>query len=246
MAVTNYGLYFSKRGTTIRIPVNPQEYPIKSPGDNTRYNVLNIGEIIVPRIPKLKQTSWESYFPGDPDDSLSVIGNGFKPPEFYIDTFNEYQSTGEPVRFIANRYMENGDPIFDTNMLVIVEDFDYREKGGETGDFYYTISLSEYRDFSPQRVTTRTSDSNGTGNGTTVLAATSEQRKTPTDVITIGDKVTANGRYFYTSWGESPFDNANNITTTVTRIIQSPGPGQIYPVLIGQLGWVQMSQLKKV
>ena len=155
MPNNNYGLYFHENGVTIRIPVNPQEYPIKYPADNMRYNVLGKGEIIVARIPKLKQISWESYFPCGPDDPLVLTGGAFEPPEFYITAINRYKEKGEPVRFIANRFMEDGSPIFDTNMNVIVEDFDVTEKGGETGDFYYSISLSEYREYIPQKVTVR-------------------------------------------------------------------------------------------
>jgi len=239
MSATQYGLYFNKEGVTIRIPINPQEYTIKYPSDNTRYNVLGLGEIIIPRLPKLQQISWESYFPGAENDTLALISGGFKPPEFYIDTFKKYQASEEPVRFIANRVMEDGEAIFDTNIQVIVEDFEASEKGGETGDFYYRISLSNYRDYTPQKVTIRPVENN------TVSATATEQRKVPNDVITVGDTVIANGRYWYTSYGESPFGNANNTTTTVTRIVQSPKSGQSYPVCIGNLGWLQMSQLKK-
>lgn len=48
-----------------------------------------------------------------------------------------------PVRFVANRYMEDGSPIFDTNMEVLVTRFKSEERGGETGDFYYETALSE-------------------------------------------------------------------------------------------------------
>ena len=241
MAQTKYGVYFSKNGTTIRIPINPiSDFPFEYPSDNTKYNVLGLGEVIVPRIPKLKKISWESFFPGQPDEAFVLTGAGFKPPEDYINKIKEYQEANEPVRFIVNRYMEDGRAIFDTNMEVIIEDFTHIEKGGETGDFYYRISLSEYRNFSPRRVTVGTPNASGA-----VTATATEQRTVPNNVITVGDMVIANGRYFYTSYGESPFGNANNTTVKVTRIIQNATNGQNYPVLIGNLGWVQMSQLRK-
>jgi len=254
MSATKYGLYFNKQGTTLRVPVNPQEYPIKHSADNTRYNVLGLGEIIVPRIPKLQQISWESYFPGDINDPAALIGGGFKSPEFYINAIKDYKALKEPVRFIANRYMENGSAIFDTNIEVIVEDFDVKEKGGETGDFYYSISLTEYRDYTPQKVTVRPAvGTNSTSSSAaasaaaadSASAAVTEQRKVPNDVIAVGDTVTANGRYYYSSYGDTPSGTANNASVKVTRIIQNPTPGQSYPVCVGNLGWVQMGQLRK-
>lgn len=33
-----------------------------------------------------------------------------------------------------------------------VETFDYEERSGELGDFYYSIKLSEWKDYSPRRI----------------------------------------------------------------------------------------------
>ena len=33
-----------------------------------------------------------------------------------------------------------------------VETFDYEERAGELGDFYYSIKLSEWKDYSPRRI----------------------------------------------------------------------------------------------
>lgn len=238
---TKYGVYFRKDGITIRLPVNPEELPIEYPTENNRYNVLDLGEIVVPRTPKLRQVSFEGVLPGDPDDPLIQTVGGFKPPEFYINFFKECQDKKEPLRFIANRYHENGGAIFDTNIQVIIEDFDAKEKGGETGDFYYTISLSEYRDFAPQKVNIVLPKVSASP----AKAVATPQREVPNNVINVGDEVIANGKYWYSSWGAKPFGTANNKRIKVTRIIQNPTKGQDYPVLIGVWGWVKMDQLRK-
>jgi len=234
-----YGLYFQKGNTVARLPANPEEYTIESPTGNTRYNVLDLGEIIIPRIPNLKSISLESYFPGDPEDPFAL--GGFKTPEYYIDFFENCQKERLPVRFIANRIGENGRPIFDTNIEVIVEKFDVIEKGGETGDFYYSVSLSQYRSFEPKTVTIQKSPA-------TTTAVTTTQRATSNDVINVGDTVIANGKYWYSSWGNNPFGTANNLKIQVTRIVQNPNvaSGQVYPYHIGQRGWLKKDQLRKV
>ena len=43
------------------------------------------------------------------------------------------------VRFVANRCMEDGTPIFDTNMEALVTSFHVEERGGE---WYSALSLS--------------------------------------------------------------------------------------------------------
>jgi hypothetical protein len=79
-----YGLYLNRKNTTIRFPVNPEEYVVEYPTDNTRYNVLDLGEIVVARIPNLKSVSWERYFPADAADPFALTSGRFRPPEYYI------------------------------------------------------------------------------------------------------------------------------------------------------------------
>lgn len=131
-----YGLYLSRDGTTVRMPVNPESYAIDSDNNNSEYNVLGVGPIMIPRTPKLKTVSWSGLLPGKPDLGAVVTGGAFQPPQFYIEFLQAAMADKAPVRFVANRYMEDGSPIFDTNMEVLVTRFQSEERGGETGDFY--------------------------------------------------------------------------------------------------------------
>ena len=59
-----YRFFADIGGDTIEFPVNPTKYTISYPTDHAEYNVLDIGDIIVPKLPSLMEVSWESYFPG--------------------------------------------------------------------------------------------------------------------------------------------------------------------------------------
>ena len=61
-----------------------------------------------------------------------------------------------------------------------------------------------------------------------------------TPVLRVGATVVVNGEYCYDSYGGKPHGIANNISTTVTRIVT----GNPYPVHVGSYGWVQESQLQ--
>ena len=52
----------------------------------------------------------------------------------------------DPVRFLIT-----GTDL-DINVRMGVETFDYEERAGELGDFYYSIKLSEWKDYSPRRI----------------------------------------------------------------------------------------------
>lgn len=67
--VNNFGLFFTRDGTVIRLPVNPEKLPVARDNANDDYNVLGIGPIMVPRIPALKEITISSFsrdvrFPG--------------------------------------------------------------------------------------------------------------------------------------------------------------------------------------
>jgi hypothetical protein len=254
------GLWFTKYRTgetgnqsnsPIRLPVNPTEYSVTKATDNTRYNVLDLGEIIVPRTPKLITFSWDGLLPGTDEEQFVVTkGNDFRPPQFYIDYFTLAQKERQPLSLSINRFNDNGTPIYDSTLWIIVEDFAFTEKGGETGDFYYSISLTEYRNYNPEAVTILEQPQSNMpvsiGEETPAVAVVTPQREVSPVVICVGDTVVANGDYRYSSWGAKPFGTANNLTTTVTRIVQNPVSGQDYPVHIGQYGWLKMEQLQKV
>ena len=47
----NYGIFFTKGSTVIRLPVNPEELPESRENANSEYNVLGVGPIMVPVFP---------------------------------------------------------------------------------------------------------------------------------------------------------------------------------------------------
>ena len=147
-----YGLYLAREGTVVRLPVNPETYKISRDNDNKEYNVLGVGPIMIPRTPKLRTVTWSGLFPGRPDLGAVVTAGQFQPPKFYIDFLQSAMEEKARLRFVANRYLEDGTPIFDTNMEVLVTSFHTEERGGETGDFYYELGLTEYRDYSAKTV----------------------------------------------------------------------------------------------
>ena len=59
----NFGLFFTRDGTVIRLPVNPEKLPVARDNDNGDYNVLGIGPIMVPRTPKQRVVTISSFFP---------------------------------------------------------------------------------------------------------------------------------------------------------------------------------------
>lgn len=240
-----YGLYLSGGGTTLRFPVNPESYAITQDNDNSDYNVLGVGPIMIPRTPKLKTVSWSGLLPGKPDSGFVLTSGAFQPPKFYIDFLQAAMDEKQVVRFVANRYTDAGEPIFDTNMEVLVTRFKTEERGGETGDFYYDIALSEYRDYSPKTVKLQQSSPSGP-----VSAVSEQTRSVPKGQLTVGQTVTVNGDCWYSSQGGEPHGTLSGFQGKISRIVTND-PQRAYPYHItdesgAAKGWVKASQIQVV
>lgn len=231
-----YSFFININQKTMEIPVNPQDYTISYPAENKTYNILSIGEVVVPELPSLMEVSWDSYFPGKSSDVM-LMGRSWKAPETYVNAIKKAMEDQSIIDLVISRYEADGNKMFDTNISAVIQGFETTEKGGETGDIYYKITLKEYREFAPEKISMV--------KGGAQPAVQEEETPRKTDlVLRVGAGVIANGKYWYSSYGDKPYGTANNKQTTVQRIITDPD--RAYPVLIGQLGWVKAEQLQVI
>lgn len=239
-----YGLYLAREGTVVRLPVNPETYKISRDNDNGEYNVLGVGPIMIPRTPKLKAAEWSGLFPGRPDFGAVLTTGQFQPPKFYIDFLQSAMEEKARLRFVANRYLEDGTPIFDTNMEVLVTSFHTEERGGETGDFYYELGLTEYRDYSAKTVKLQQEK------GKPAEASSEETRDIPAGQLTVGMDVTVNGNYYSSSYGAGSHGTFSGFRGKISRIVandpQRPCPYHITTSSGGARGWVKKAQIQAV
>jgi hypothetical protein len=242
-----YGLFFSLCSTVIRLPINPEELPLSQEGDNAIYNVLGIGEVTVPRKPKQKVVEIQSYFPARVTPAV-VTPNQFQPPEFYINFFETALKERRILTYTPVRYMEDGTSYMtsDTGFKCTVESFEHTERGGETGDFYYTLRIQEYRDYTPLQVKVVTPASAATE--TPAQVAQTPQRSVEKSEIVVGSVCIANGNYYYTSYAEEPHGVASGRRCIVKRIVDKTrkAPYNIKGADGGSMGWISGSALTVV
>lgn len=230
-----YKFYADIGRETIEFPVNPKEYTVSYPTDHKTYDVLDIGEVIVPRLPSLMEVSWESFFPGY-GKNLFLAGHSYEEPGYYVELIESAMKNKEVCDLVISRYNANGSGMYDTNISAVITSFETTEKGGEVGDVYYKIKFSEYRNFGAIRMTLPSQKQQ-----VTVQVYAEDRPASP--VLRVGAAVIANGVYCSSSYGDKPMGTANNLQTTVSRII--PDPSRPYPVLIGgNRGWIKADQLQ--
>lgn len=245
MSVNNFGLFFTRDGQMVRLPVNPEKLPVARDHDNGEFNVLGIGPIMQARIPKLRVVTISSFFPGREFSGVPTSG-GFRPPEFYIQFFESAMNDRATILYTPVRYYENGEPFFtgDPGFQCLVTSFHTEERGGETGDFYYDLEITEWRDYAPQTVQVQQQATTTTP----AVVTTEPSRDIPAGEITVGATCVANGPYFYTSYGDEPHGNSNGRTVKVSRIVDGSRPDCVHITdeSGNPLGWISKDKLQVV
>jgi hypothetical protein len=266
--MNDYRIWFKVDGyKKFELPMNPQDLTISYPGNSSSYDVEGVGEIILPRLPKLATISIDSFFPRAGLYLPMANSDSWYPPEWYRDFFLELQRHGQTFEVTIARgkdiqpiydnetqsvnselVTEYGDVVFPTMILL---DFNITDKGGEPGDIYYTMMLSEYRDASPRtlaEIAKETRDEDG--NITSQELVPVVNRPPQSGAVVKGSKVEINGKVYVTeeqalsAWNKTK-STVNQLDTIVSRVLpyaQKVFPGlskcQLHSVWVNGLGWV--------
>ena len=266
-----YKLYFSRDSTVLALPINPEKLPETISADNGKYSVLGLGQIMQPRTPDLRIVSISGLLPGRRLPGQTGI---HLPPAVYIDFFTSAMRKKSPIVYTPVRFYENGLPFLGPSLgfPCLVTRFKTEERGGETGDFYFDLSLSEYRDFSPQRAVVQGEGQTGTFTPATtpertaaraiaaasaISAVTSAAsnvrltltptRSTPSDRLVVNARRKVSGSYYAASDGAEPLGSVHGLLITVRRIASRAKP---CPVCVADasgdvLGWMAEADLQE-
>lgn len=228
--------FFEYNKRVVQLPVNPPSLAIESGSNNKKMEIISLGEIAILRQKKLAACSIECFFPAELNQHAPYVltQGAFEGPQFYIDFFEKIRADKQPVRFIVTDT--------DINMLVSVETFT-PSRNALDDDVSYKLELQQFRPYAAKEVKI---DSTPTGVVATVPTPQATAR--PQTGFAIGDTVIANGKYWYTSYGASPFGTANNKTVKIGHIVADTTRKYryaIYTLAGGALGWVAESQLSR-
>lgn len=255
-----YGIYFLTNKNEVRLPFNPTDLTITYEGEPTNYNLIGKGEVVIPRNSKLAKFNISSFFP-----RLSYIAgtntDRWLPPEQYVAFFKFLLESKTIFHVVVNRY-DDQEFMFDTSFDAILTSFTHTDKGGEPGDVYYELSISEYRSTLPEKAEVVSVDGD-----TTYLAAT-QQRPTPEDEFCVGDMVVVSGPVYQTDDAppyekevkpvepdkpqpsdDETFRNSRSILSKATCVIGRILPPCLLPgfnrVYLNGIGWVDKADCVK-
>lgn len=134
--------FFEKNNKVITLPVNPPEIVIMSKGGNKTTEIVKLGEINILKKIKLSEFAIECFFPAY-DNGAAYITD-FKPPEHYIDFFNNLRVNEEYCNFSISGV--NG-----AAFKISIEQFDFGLKAGDD-DIHYSMKCKEYKPYSAKAI----------------------------------------------------------------------------------------------
>lgn len=212
-------------GIKFLLPVNPKEMEITRSAPSDRFMILGLGQIDIPQYSNLQKIKFDSFFPGTTLNPYTYAEA--QKPKYYVDLLTKAMNEATIGRLVVKRPGK-----LNMNLRVTIKSFSTTDEGGDPLDLSYSIELSEYRKYKPEKIIIK--------NGTQKTASTEKQRAVDNPVMRVGATVIANGPYYYDSYGSEPHGTAKNLQITVKRIV----PGRAYPILIGTYGWIKESNLQ--
>lgn len=142
----------NNQNVTITIPLLPEEISYSSTARFQEYEILDLGEVKLPRGRNLNTYSWDAAFPSINRENLSFLHGGkLQKPEVYINHIEYWKNNQKKVNLMIQSTAFN-------QRTVYIEEFSYRMTS--IGDYQYSISLVDAVDLILNKQKKRASSKN--------------------------------------------------------------------------------------
>lgn len=131
----------------VPLPVTPSKINMKITNQNKTINLINNGEVNVLKSAGLTEISFTAMVP-HVKFPFAYYPNGFMDASFYLAKLEQLKVSKKPFQFLCSRISSRGEPIFDTDMTVAIEDYSIEEDASEGQALSISIQLKQYRNYS--------------------------------------------------------------------------------------------------
>lgn len=119
-------------------PINPSELSMNIDSASETLNVVGLGEVSIPRTPKLATLSVSSFF-------WNNIQTDGRNPNDCVVFLKDWQLSKKPAQLVVKGLAH-------FTMRVTCESFKYERRAGEEDSIYFELGLKEYREYGAQKV----------------------------------------------------------------------------------------------
>lgn len=232
-----YKVYLDK----ILLPIAPKSISIGFKSQNKTLTLINEGEINMLKSPGLLDIEFECVLPNS-KYPFAVYEDGFVSADKIIDKLNKLKTDKKPFQFIITRTKPNGVSLFNTNIKVSLESYEFEDNADEGFDIKMSISLKQYKDFGVKKIKIEKPD-----NSEEIKAEEVNTRPADPERIMIGSNVILNGRLHRDSYGKGPGQTRKDYRGKV-NLINDKGshPYHVTTPEGAYLGWVTRDSVKGV
>ena len=126
-------------GSRLHFPINPERIRSSTGSRILTFDVINMGEIVMPRGRVPTRFSFEGFFPGEARRNDPMV-KSWRAPKDLIEQLITWRNEGTKLRLLVTETPINTDVYFDGD-----GSFEYEFQGGH-GDCWYTLSFVEARE----------------------------------------------------------------------------------------------------
>ena len=212
---------FDYNNKTYRLPVNPETFEVSSVMSTETYDILGLGQIVIPTGMEVREFNFETELPYQAYPYVEA-SKKFWNVDRYETFFNSVRKKKVPVGFVYDNGVSE-----EISTKVLIVEFNSTENAGEEGDKQYSFKLLEYVDYGPKIVSKSKSNSSSSKRKKTTITTKKTTTKTNTKkpkmyVVQEGDCLWNLAKKFYGSGTKyTKIYNANR------SIIKNPS--LIYP-----------------
>jgi LysM repeat protein len=162
------------------IPMLPDEIYFNAAANFLTYDIMDIGEMKLPKGAALTTLSWDAIFPGKVIKSAPYVQGTWQQPDNYVRLFDRYKYQGTPLQIEATNSS--------INMPVYVSEFDVTFKASYGWD--YSITFVQRKTIQVTTVSsTATAGSTAAKSASKSTAATRTVTSTKTYTVKKGDSL---------------------------------------------------------
>nr|DAK32846.1 MAG TPA: tail assembly protein [Caudoviricetes sp.] len=169
----------------LQIPIPPKSLDITVSNKNETIDLLQTGEVTIPKPLGLTEYSFEILLPNSKYPFNQSILEKSKKAEYYAKKIVNMKSAGNPVKFTVVRMKPNGEMLSMVTERVTIEDLETKEDHDYGFDMYISIKLRQWRDYGTKKLVIE-ENKDGTANA-------SVKTERPTDKVPAKEVKSPNG-----------------------------------------------------
>ena len=187
-----YNFYFADGSDVLTFPITPGELNITVGSNNKTITLINEGDINVLKSPSLIEVEFEARFPMR-KYPYSRHHSSF---QVYFDFIKKLKEDKRPFRFIVARMTPSNKRLWDTNLLVALEDFEITENADEGDDVLINFKLKQYKEYGVKTLKASKAKTT-TSTANTARSGDNEASKSKSYTVKSGDCLWSIAKQFY-------------------------------------------------